>query len=63
MKQGWERGKGGGNQQQSNGEKKFTLGVGGVDTGGDTKYKGFFFFFPLFVVVGVHFVFLFTLSP
>jgi hypothetical protein len=44
-------------------EKKFTLGVGGVDTGGDTKCKGFSFFFPLFVVVGVHFVFLFTLSP
>jgi hypothetical protein len=44
------------------GKKKITLGVGG-DTGSDYKVQRFFRFFPLFVVVGVHFVFLFTLSP
>jgi hypothetical protein len=52
----------GGNKQQSNGEKKITLGVGG-DTGSDYEVQRFFRFFPFFVVVGVHFVFLFTLSP
>jgi len=58
-------GGGGGKTTTKEWEKKITLGVGGVDT----NCKGFFFsffslFLPLFVViVGVHFVFLFTLSP